>query len=54
MLRLELTRQVLRFLDRLPAKQFRQVMRHVLALMSDPAPPGSKLLKAAAATSAAP
>jgi len=47
MLRLELTKRALRFLERLPAKQFRQIMRRILALASDPAPPDSKLLKGA-------
>jgi len=40
-LKLNVTRQVLKFLHPLPAKQYRQVFNKILALMEDPEPPDS-------------
>ena len=45
MLKLNLTRQALRFLDQLPPKQFRQVARKIFSLMKDPLPPDSIEMK---------
>lgn len=45
MLKLDLSRESRRFLDVLPAKQFRQVVRKVLSLMADPLPADSLLVK---------
>ncbi len=44
MLKLDITKQVLKFFRSLPAKQYRQVFNKVLALMEDPEPPDSSLL----------
>jgi mRNA interferase RelE/StbE len=44
-LRLDLSRRAARFLDGLPAKQFRQVMKKVIALMVDPEPHDSESLR---------
>lgn len=46
-LALYLSRDALKFLDTLPPKQFRQVVQKVLALLREPHPPDSKLLKGA-------
>ena len=45
MLPIELQRSAHRFLETLPPKQFRQVVRKVFALADDPVPPDSQLLK---------
>ncbi|GFO57048.1 hypothetical protein GMSM_40550 [Geomonas sp. Red276] len=45
MLRLELTRDAQKFLDRLPPKQFRQVVQKIFSLLQDPTPHDSKQLK---------
>lgn len=39
MLKLDITKEVMKFLSRLPAKQYRQVLNKILALMEDPEPP---------------
>jgi mRNA interferase RelE/StbE len=44
-LRLDLSRRAARFLDGLPARQFRQVMKKVIALMVDPEPHDSEPLR---------
>lgn len=44
MLKLDITKQVLKFFRSLPAKQYRQVFNKVLALMEDPEPPDSSSL----------
>lgn len=44
MLKLNITKQVLKFFRSLPAKQYRQVFNKILALMEDPEPPDSSLL----------
>ena len=44
MLKLDITKQVLKFFRPLPAKQYRQVFNKVLALMEDPEPPDSSPL----------
>jgi len=38
-LKLDITKEVMKFLGRLPARQYRQVLTKVLALMEDPEPP---------------
>jgi len=43
-LKLNITKQVLKFFRPLPAKQYRQVFNKVLALMEDPEPPDSSPL----------
>lgn len=45
MLKLELTRDSQKFLDKLPPKQFRQVVQKIFALLRDPRPNDSKELK---------
>jgi mRNA interferase RelE/StbE len=45
MLKLDLFPAARRFLDTLPPKQYRQVLRRILALMDDPALADSKLLE---------
>jgi mRNA interferase RelE/StbE len=44
MLKLLLTKDSLKFLDGLPAKQFRQIMLRALNLLDNPRPPDSKPL----------
>jgi mRNA interferase RelE/StbE len=44
-LKLRLTKQARRFFDTLPAKQYRQVLNKVLALMDHPEPPDSIQMK---------
>ncbi len=44
-LKLLVSKQAYRFLDDLPPKQFRQVLRKVLALLEDPRPHGMEQLK---------
>ncbi|GKT09747.1 type II toxin-antitoxin system RelE/ParE family toxin [Desulforhabdus sp. TSK] len=44
MLKLNITKQVLKFFRPLPAKQYRQIFNKVLALMEDPEPPDSSPL----------
>lgn len=44
MLKLNITKQVLKFFRPLPAKQYRQVFNKILALMEDPEPPDSSPL----------
>lgn len=44
MLKLDITKQVLKLFRPLPAKQYRQVFNKVLALMEDPEPPDSSPL----------
>jgi mRNA interferase RelE/StbE len=44
-LKLDLSKQTLRFIKVLPPKQFRQVINKVLELMSEPNPTDSKKLK---------
>jgi mRNA interferase RelE/StbE len=45
MLPIELQPAARRFLETLPPKQFRQVVRKIFALADDPAPSDSRLLK---------
>ena len=45
MLKLDVTRQVRKFLDILPPKQFRQVVNKILSLMVDPKAADSKKLE---------
>lgn len=45
MLPIELQPAARRFLETLPPKQFRQVVRKIFALADDPAPRDSRLLK---------
>jgi len=45
MLPIELQPAARRFLETLPPKQFRQVVRKIFALADDSAPPDSRLLK---------
>jgi mRNA interferase RelE/StbE len=42
---LSLSRASVRFLDTLPPKQFRQVMRKIIMLMADPQPADAERLK---------
>ena len=44
MLKLDITKDVMKFLGRLPAKQYRQVLNKILALMEDPEPPDASAL----------
>lgn len=44
MLKLNITKQVLKFFHFLPAKQYRQVFNKILALMEDPEPSDSSAL----------
>ena len=44
-LKLLVSKQAYRFLDDLPPKQFRQVLRKVLALLEDPRPHDTEQLK---------
>lgn len=44
MLKLDITKHVLKYFRSLPAKQYRQVFNKVLALMEDPEPPDSSPL----------
>lgn len=44
MLKLNITKQVLKFFRPLPAKQYRQIFNKILALMEDPEPPDSSPL----------
>ena len=43
-MKLDITKQVLKFFRPLPAKQYRQIFNKVLALMEDPEPPDSSPL----------
>ena len=45
MLRLDLTRKAVAFLDKLPPKQFKQVSTKIFSLMANPKPHDSKELK---------
>jgi mRNA interferase RelE/StbE len=45
MLRLDLTKKTIAFLDKLPPKQFRQVSKKLFSLMANPKPHDSKELK---------
>jgi len=45
MLRLDLTKKALAFLDKLPPKQFKQVSKKIFSLMVNPKPHDSKELK---------
>lgn len=45
MLKLDLSKQSLKFVQNLPPKQFRQVLNKILELMSDPNPTDSIKLK---------
>jgi len=45
MLRLDLTKKTLSFLDKLPPKQFKQVSKKLFSLMANPKPHDSKKLK---------
>lgn len=45
MLKLDLTKKSISFLDKLPPKQFRQVTQKIFKLMADPEPHDSKKLK---------
>ena len=42
---LSLSKASVRFLDRLPPKQYRQVTRKIIMLMADPRPTDAELLK---------
>ena len=44
MLKLDISKKAADFVSDLPPKQFRQIIKKVLALMSDPEPTDSKLL----------
>jgi mRNA interferase RelE/StbE len=44
MLKLDLSHKARRFLDTLDAKQFRQILKKILALSQDPLPPDSETL----------
>ena len=44
MLKLDITKQVLKFFRPLPAKQYRQIFNKILALMEDPEPTDSSPL----------
>jgi len=45
MLRLDLTKKTVAFLDKLPTKQFRQVSNKIFSFMANPKPHDSKELK---------
>ena len=45
MLRLDLTKKAIAFLDKLPPKQFKQVSKKIFSLMANPKPHDSKKLK---------
>jgi len=45
MLRLDLSKKILAFLDRLPPKQFKQVSKKIFSLMANPESHDSKELK---------
>ena len=45
MLRLDLTKKTIAFLDKLPPKQFKQVSKKIFSLMANPKPHDSKELK---------
>ena len=45
MLRLDLTKKTLAFLDTLPPKQFKQISKKIFSLMANPKPYDSKELK---------
>ncbi len=45
MLRLDLTKNAMAFLDKLPPKQFKQVSKKIFSLMVNPKPHDSKKLK---------
>ncbi len=45
MLRLDLTKKAIAFLDKLPPKQFKQVSKKIFSLMANPKPNDSKKLK---------
>ncbi len=45
MLKLNLTNAALNFLDALPAKQFKQIVNTLFALLKNPTPQDSKILK---------
>ena len=45
MLRLDLSKKTLAFLDKLPPKQFKQVSKKIFSLMANPKPHDSKELK---------
>ena len=45
MLRLDLTKKTIAFLDKLPPKQFKQVSKKIFSLMADPKPHDSRPLK---------
>jgi len=45
MLRLDLAKQTIAFLDKLPPKQFKQVSKKIFSLMANPKPHDSKELK---------
>jgi len=45
MLRLDLTKKSIAFLDKLPPKQFKQVSKKIFSLMANPKPHDSKELK---------
>ena len=45
MLRLDLTKKAIVFLDKLPPKQFKQVSKKIFSLMANPKPHDSKELK---------
>lgn len=44
MLKLNITKQAIKFFRSVPAKQYRQVFNKILALMEDPEPPDSSPL----------
>ena len=44
MLKLDITKQAIKFFRSLPAKQYRQVFNKILSLMEDPEPPDSSPL----------
>jgi mRNA interferase RelE/StbE len=43
-LKVDITKQVVKFFRLLPAKQYRQIFNKILALMEEPEPPDSSLL----------
>lgn len=44
-LELDISKQAIKFINRLPPKQFKQVMSTILSLLTNPAPHDSRLLK---------
>jgi len=45
MLKISLEKSVLKFCDKLPPKQYRQIFKKILALAQNPSPPDASQLK---------